>query len=440
VSERPSNSMPRSVGPFYASLVDRCVEGIIGALGERDVEAILLTGAPARGEATVANLPEGPYSLSDVDLACIARPGSETPELRRRLAAWVSAANEELDSECTGVDASIKTTGSGVYPLIATYEMLRSPAVVWGDSAVLDRLPPVRIEDVPAWDSLVLLHNRTVEQVLMLEALAPSEPCRSHAVTDLRTQLRLAYACGKYLLDSVTALLFLRGNVPLTYAQRADLFERDVLARPESARLLDGVEKVLADIRIWSSFKTTGDLTGLRALRTGEAQPAGAEGGRSDLLTTARSCYLRYAACSGVLWRETLGGVLGVDAHGLSVEDTVALYTRLEKPLKKLGRSFKMLRSPAGRTGLFSASRVAGLATFASPRQLAYLTAVLAYLGLAPGGQTQQLDRLIARVCPFRVRRGFERLPLPQKLAVLAERLQVFHAVVLRGREAAPSR
>jgi len=132
--------------------------------------------------------------------------------------------------------------------------------------------------------------------------------------------------------------------------------------------------------------------------------------------------------------------VLGVDGHSLSVEDAGSVYTRLERPLKKLGRAFKMLRSPAGRTGLFSAPRVAGLATFASPRQLAYLTAVLAYLSLAPAGQTQQLDRLIARVCPFRVPRGFERLPLPRKLAILAERLQVFHAVVLRGREAAPSR
>ncbi|MFH1502732.1 MAG: hypothetical protein ABIG03_06765 [Candidatus Eisenbacteria bacterium] len=423
MQDRPSRTLPYGTSEFYASLVDRCVQGALEALGERNVEAVLLVGAPARGEATVVSVPGGQYSLSDVDLVCLSRPGADLTELRGRLATWVAAANAELSSACSGVDASVKTSGvdGQVYPLIATFEMLRSPTVVWGDEAVLGRLPDIDIADVPAWDSLVLFHNRTVEQMLVSRRLGT--PDGTPALVD---GLSLLYASGKYLLDAVTALLFLEGDVPETYLARARTFSGELLSRPEHAGLRTSLEEFLPDIEAWARFKSAGDLSELDAL---PGPPLG------DARALARACLRRYASCSGTLWRAILGGVVGVDAGGLAVEEVVALYSKLESLPRKVGRAVRTLRSPAGRAGLFSARRVLGRATFASPRELAYATAVLSYLSLADGFDARKLGSLLDRCCPFSVPPDFGRSPLEAKRDVLVDRLSLFHASVLRGRE-----
>ncbi len=454
LQDRPSSALPYGTSEFYASLVDRCVQGLLEAVGEGNVEAVLMVGAPTRGEATVVDTPQGPYSLSDVDLACVGKPGVDVAQLRSRLAAWVALANTEFARECTGVDASVKTRGAEapVYPLIATFEMLRSPTVVWGSESILSELPEVALADVPAWDSLVLLHNRTVEQVLLSrrlgasgedtgvaspaatpggtlglgEPIEPGEILERGEPLEHTETLRLLYASGKFLLDAVTALLFLDRNVPETYADRAYAFSHETLVRPENARLRSALREFVPDIETWARFKSSGDLSDLSGIPG--ATP-------DDPIALARHCFLRYAPCCGIVWRAILGSVVGTDALKLPTVSVVRLYPRLESLPRKIVRSLKMLRSPAGRAGLFSTGRVLKRATFASPRMLAYATAVLIYLSYSGSEDEGVLGSLLRETCPFRVPPDFAELPLERKREVLIDSFSLFHASVLRGRK-----
>ena len=83
--ERPyrTSSVPEK-DDFYRSLVERCASAIVGSVGEKNLEAILLGGAPARGEATVIDGTEGLYSLSDIDLGLEFRTGPRRRALRLR--------------------------------------------------------------------------------------------------------------------------------------------------------------------------------------------------------------------------------------------------------------------------------------------------------------------------------------------------------------------
>lgn len=431
---RPSRGLPQDTSPFYASLIGRSVDGMLAALGSSDVDAVLMVGAPARGETTVIATPDGPYSLSDIDLVCLSRPGADVAALRRRLAAWVTDANAELSDSCTGLDAAVKprTGNAGLHPLITTFEMMRSPTVVWGDETALSELPGVAIDDVPRWDSLVLFHNRVVEQVLLSGRLhRPGEAEPTSESERFRVAATMLYTSGKFLLDTVTALLFIARNVPPTYSERGRVFSDEVLAAPGRERLRSAASPYLADIELWGRFKITGDLGSLRALYDGRDQAPDAD----DLTKMAAHCLARYADFADVMWRAILGEVVAVDASNLELGRTAALYSVLESLQRKAVRALKMLRTPAGRSGLFSAPAVIRLASFASPRQLAYLTAVLCYLSLGGSGDHGEISRLIARYCPFRMPEGFSELTMVEKRGLVAERLELFHHAVLRGRE-----
>lgn len=450
MQDRPASTLPENTDRFYTSLLDRVVSGMLGALPADDVEAVLMIGAPARGEATVVTTPDGPFSLSDVDLVCLARPGADVPALRRRLASWVSKANAEFGGGCAGIDASVKVRGegAGIQSLISTFEMMRSPVVLWGDEAVLRELPRVAIGDVPARDSLTLFHNRVVEQVLL--SRTPEPPA------DLRIALGSLYASGKFLLDAVTAYLFLEKDVPPTYAERGRVFAGKAMAAGAGGWLHGAMEPYLADIETWSRFKASGDVGSLGSLwapgsadrrqgpnaRRGGPHPGGAEAGPTsgawtadDVTELAGHLLIRYASCADVMWRAILGRVAGVEAHELDLGGIVSLYASLEPTWRKVGRAVKMLRAPAGRSGLFSTPAVMRLALFASPLQLTYLTAVLVYLSLDDTRDPDVLSSHIDRFCPLRVSPGFSELPLARKRALLADRLAIFHSSVLRGRE-----
>ncbi len=458
--ERSRGALPEGTNPFYASLIDRSVSGMLDALGTADIEAVLMIGAPARGETTVISTPDGPYSLSDIDLVCLSRAGIDVNGFRQRLAAWVSAANQELAGSCAGLDASVKSADrlSSLPPLITTFEMMRAPVVVWGDPDVAGRLRAMAIQDVPRWDSLVLFHNRTVEQALLSCGEDDGRPSGSDRFRLAASRL---YTSGKFLLDSMSALLFLEGNVPPTYTERFAAFSNDVLSVRGRARLRSALEPWLDDLDAWARFKMTGDLSSLRTLRgvredTRDQPDLGRENVRTDRASGARygdgeldvavleamaeRCLYSYAEVAAPFWRAVLGDVVGVDAMEAGLPALAGLYSKLESTARKAVRTFKILRSPAGRSGLFPTARAAALAPFASLRQLAYLTAVLCYLSVGGAFSAGEISDLMDRYSPFEVPRSFHGMSMSEKRAVLVDRLRLFHHAVLRGREINPNR
>ena len=409
---------------FYWSVADRAVRTVVEALGEGDVDAVLMIGAPTRSEATVVETDRGLYSLSDVDLICIGGDDADCAELKRRLAAPLAALNREYDSSCTGIDVAVKKRHhlASPYPIIANYEMFRSPVVLWGDEGVRDSFGEVGIEDIPGIESLVLLHNRTVEELLLHRSV-------QQASGDRMTAVRILYRTAKLALDLVTAFLFLQKDVPTKYTERVELFVDDFLERPGFERLKKNLSGYAGELRAWAHFKATADLTAL-------VNRFDRSAGTDDLSALARSLWFRYTRYVEVFWKTILGSVTHRDLTEADITTAAGAYSGLEPLPMRIARTLRVLRTDGYPDELFSRARMLTRWRFASPVPLGHLTAVLAYLRFSDSIERDRLDVAVERYCPFALPGGFRELSEDGKREILLNRLGLFHETVLLGRAA----
>jgi len=408
----------RERNAFFASLVERATDTVVTALGPDEIEALLLIGAPARGDATVAKTDDGWASLSDVDLVCLTSPTADERALSARLGPALAELNGKLAGISPGVDVGFKTHAdlASPAPYISNYECLLSPLVVWGNERAIEGVAPPDIRSIPPAESLRLAHNRIVETLLARRDLEAAASERS-------TALRVLYRIAKLALDGATALLYLARKVPPTYAARVEAFEREMGGR----RTEPALESFRPDLAAWAAFKSTADPEALRALP--ELSDAAPE-------TAARRVWLRYAGYAESIWRLTLGATVDADLRGSEMSLVAAQYRRLESPAKRAGRAFRIVRGGAAPSGLFSPWRVLAGAPLASPMNLAYLTGVIIYAGHRDGAPREWIDREIRTRCPFRLPPGFGELPEERRLDVIVDRLALFHETMLLGRKA----
>jgi hypothetical protein len=407
---------------FYASLVETVVDGIVETLGPGSLEAILMIGAPARGEATIISTPDGSYSLSDIDLICVHAPSADRRALAARLGPRILSLNEEIGGVCVGVDASFRTRREleTVQPFISSQEMLASPVVVWGDERVATSLPEPRIDDIPPNESLKLVHNRIVEQLLLYRSVAS-------APEDYRPVASLLYGTAKLGLDSVTAILYLEKTVPMGYRERVDVFLYDVLERSHVRHLRDRLHAYREDLQAWAAFKATGSLVPISDRFREEQRPP-------ELGRIAREQWYRYTEFAEICWRFVLGEVVRTNLLDAPLDDVVACYAGLETPARSGVRALKRLRPGASPPGLFSPGRVIRRSAFASPRLLAYVTGILAYVAMGDSYDWCTVGPPINAYCPFPLPKGFDELGLAGKREILVDRLSFFHESVLLGR------
>jgi hypothetical protein len=420
---RPARTSPDpEKNEFYLGLVDKCVSAVVGALGEGNIRALLMIGAPARSEATVTLTPRGLYSLSDIDLVCSCRATADHAALSALLKDVVAGLNRELADACAGVDVTIKAEQqlSAPHALISSYEMVRSPVVVWGDENAASTLGEIDIADIPTSESLVLVHNRMLEELLHRPGRGAAEPSFMDSLLSL-------YSTAKLVLDAITAHLFIRNHVPTGFGDRVSYFLDDVLERPESARLKSALGPYVKELPGWGRFKTTGDLS---AISVGLGSGTAAELG--DLAAKSWSRYIPYAE---VFWRSTLGDSTRADVSDDSIESVARVYGRLESFPRSLVRARRLLSGGGAPADLYSGPGALARARFASPKLLSYLTAVLVYLSYADGADWDLIDRLIRSYCPFKLPRGFRALPKDEKRSVLTERIALLHRTVLLGRK-----
>jgi len=408
---------------FYSELVEKCTRVIVDVLGRNSIRALLMIGAPARSEVTVVETPDGLYSLSDIDLVCVCPDGSDMELLGRKLGPAVSALNRDLSPVCTGVDVALKSEAqlAAPAPLISTYELVRSPVVVWGDERTVSALGDVDIADVPNTESLTLMHNRMTEELLL------RPPTRASEDRLLLSSLLSIYGTAKLILDSITSHLFIMNSVPTGFGDRVEFFLSDVVRRPESSHLREGLGDFLEELPAWATFKTTGDLGALAEMLGTTNEPA-------DIERLSRDVWNRYIGFAEVFWRDILGDVTRTDAADISVEKMSRLYRKLESLPRSAVRTYRMLRPGRAPAGLFSGLGTYYRARLASPRALAYLTAVLTYLSFSDSVDWSRIVGTVRTCCPFDLPRGFASMGADEQRSVITERLRLFHNSVLLGR------
>ncbi len=427
---------------FFAGIVERCADAVWSAVGDTRATALFMTGAPSRGEATIVETSDGLYSLSDVDLVCIARPDTDLAAARADVARAVAGLNRELDGVCVGADATVKPHGyAGVLPaLISNYELVRTPGLLRGDRAAGELLGSVSIDEIPTDDALRFVHNRCIEQLLS-ERDARDARGESGRVTDELDTLRSYYSTAKLMLDLVTAFLFVRRHVPVGYAERVQLFIDDYCERAEFGALAEEVDPFLEELPVWADFKTTGDTRRLR-----------------HTLSTDALAGTHAAPFALMMWKRVLGDVLGEDLSLSSLPKAIDRLAAMEGPARSVARSFKAIRSGTLRS-LYPTSVVLRGALQASPNARAYITGLLLFfsgLGSASGTSVADIERhehhagpvggptlraprewtreALSRYAPFSLPAGLSSSTDQEMRRLLLSRLARFHEEVLLGR------
>jgi hypothetical protein len=407
---------------FFAKLLERCVSEIVHAVCRDDIEALLMIGAPARGEATIVETPTGFHSLSDIDLICVAKPSTDRSELRLRVGPLMARLNEELAADCAGVDMSFKTHVhlTSPYPLISNYELARSPVCLYGDDSILSSIATVAADEILIADALRFVHNRCFEQLL-------ARPLPEAVPADFSAALSLLYKTTKLALDLVTAFLFARRNTPLGYEARVRLFTDDYLKRDEFAPLAASLEPFLDDLPVWAAFKTSGDLERL-------VSHFGTSADAEALHVLAVDLWYKYVPYAETLWKSVLGSTLDTDTSRLALPAIAKRFGQLESLPKSIVRTLRMLKPAAAPKGLLSPVGIVRRSFFASPLALAYLTALIMFFGYSENADHEWTRRAIVRYAPFSLPARFRAMNEQEREDALMQKLILFHQAMLLGR------
>lgn len=187
------------------------------------LEALVLSGSHASGEAVWVEHEGRAVSLSDIDLYAVMRdPGAAEAAAARARAGRAGLAARLLES---GLAAPLEIgfltrddlARQGARP--GTLELSRCGAVVWGDASVTSAFPRWTVADVPFEEVRLLLENRAFE---LLDAF-------SGVSEDGLAQLRARHAVLKAAADLASVFCLARREWPEGAAARVAWASEHVL-------------------------------------------------------------------------------------------------------------------------------------------------------------------------------------------------------------------
>ena len=335
--------------------VERAVTALLDDVGASRIEAVVLAGSLARGEASVLFESATWRLLGDMEFLIIMRDVGDWGRLRRQM----TALSDRITSEVGGAAeiATVEYTPAGlsylrraIRPCIFAYDLVHTGKVVWGRTDVLSEVAAFGAGDIPREDAVRLLMNRVVELMLLDDG-----PAKGAA-----SEWRRAYQLVKVMLDLAGSVLAFAGRHASRYGDRAAAF----------AEMLD----TFADLR--SALPRPGDFVEtLRWATRCKLEP-------SEALLAARPPTARKSLVSEwaqALWvwesRRLLGRPLA------TFSDLVDAYVRQEPLATRLRGWAKLWLHPLRPPRTLSIAQTARWMLRSSPQRLTYGAALIAVWG-----------------------------------------------------------
>ncbi len=356
--------------------VERSVDFLLNAVDRDTLEAVILTGSTARGEASVLPVSSGFRLLGDLEFLVIAHTPFDWPRLRRQMAVLSDRATQDIGA--AGREAIIEYGPAGrvylrhnIRPCIFAYDLRTHGQVVWGQPDVLSDIAPFEVDEIPPEDALNLLMNRLIERLLGSRA-APD--------ADADQQVDHAYGAVKFILEAAGSALACASGHVACYRERGLSFDDLLQAEPTLASALSDLD----DFRHW-----------LEAAIACKLEPSSPQ--LADLQQA-----LPLAKCANwgrELWlwqgRRLFGGSL--DFH-----EALDTYVRRESLVLRLKGWTKFFRHPLRPPGTLSWPHLVRLLPQSSPQTLTYAAALWLLAGLTHASRPdwhQQVRALLPVSC-----------------------------------------
>ncbi len=147
------------------------------------LDAAIVVGSFSRGEEMFVQEQGGVVFLSDIELLFVAHP-SRFEEFRRKDCG--AALQASLKESGWDIDVSVGITTPQhlrkFKPYIFTLEILKHGQIICGDKDILRFLPAYREQDISRLDALILLNNRIVEQLILLNQIEARDESPSFVI------------------------------------------------------------------------------------------------------------------------------------------------------------------------------------------------------------------------------------------------------------------
>jgi Type I phosphodiesterase / nucleotide pyrophosphatase len=204
----PDPDADRAIGQALGEIVLR-----IEKTCPRPPDAIVLAGSFGRGEGGVVATGAGFAPVNDLDLIVVSSDGTVSGDALRSLGAGLA---RQLG--CDFVDISVSDgRWEALPPTIFNYELKYGARVLKGDTALLDRMPAYAAADIPLFEGVQLLFNRTAG---LLTGLAGDDG-RERSVEEMRY---LARQVAKAYLAVGDWHLLVHGAYDASYRVRGTRF------------------------------------------------------------------------------------------------------------------------------------------------------------------------------------------------------------------------
>jgi hypothetical protein len=358
-------------------VVAQSVLFLLGEVSSAALEAVILTGSAARGEASVLPTPTGFRLLGDLEFLVIARAPLDWPALRRRMVEVSRRATRDIGDEGRAVSIEYGPAGlvylqQHIRPSIFAYDLQVHGQVVWGRQDILTEIRPFGVADIPREDALNLIMNRLIEF-----ALVAAPACQA----GLSTGSDRPYHLAKIVLDLPGSALAFTGHYISRYSERGGGFRALLEARPDLCQAFPDVDHFHTALEQAIACKLEPTQERLAAL----ALSASAN---------------QYAAWIQALWLWEARHLLGL--HTANFGSVLAAYISREPLAMRLKGWAKFLRHPLRPARALSWSRMTRLLCRASPQTLTYAAAVLTQAGTCGAWGLDWKDR-VASLSPVSV-------------------------------------
>lgn len=336
--------------------VEAACRFVVDAVGEGQVQGLVLTGSLSRGEASVFVGSGSCRLLGDVEFLLLVPPQRHWRAFRRRVADLGRKASDRIGDgdgrftvEYTPADVSY--LAERARPSMFTIDLRQHGRVVFGDLGLVGRMPAFDRSDIPPGDAVETLMNRGIE-LLALEDEDETETT--------------TYAVAKTLLDMAGSALAFSGVYESLYSRRPEALCALLAGSSDLADAVRSPAAWLAAVKTSADLKLRPTAVGLRAMFAA-VDPAQLRRWLIDL------------------WRWEVGGLLG--RRGKSVPELVSAYLAADAPAARLRGWAKYIWHPLRPASAPIGLRDARLAATAGPRRLIYAAAILA-IDRAPGWET----------------------------------------------------